>query len=95
LRYGKRQPDGFARLSCNILIIDVSATTVPRLLSGDVEALEISLWNGERDSEFNNSHSADGIFFACKLTGRGVDTSGSSSVINPLGNGFVLFTRKN
>src|SRR5579862_9789609 len=46
-RYGNKQPDGLDRLSCNILIIEVSATTAACLLSWGVDAREMSLWKGE------------------------------------------------
>ena len=65
------------------------------LLSVDSDARRINWKNGECSLLFSSSQIADGIFFASRVAGRGVETSGKSSVISPRGSGRVLFTRRN
>ena len=55
----------------------------------------MSLQNGDVVSWFNQSQIADGICLFDRLAGNIVFTDGSSSVINPRGSGFELFTRRN
>src|SRR6266568_1562014 len=89
-----KHPDG-ERHSSSILTTTVSVITAERAVLESDEARRISPQNGDVSRWLSKLHSSEGICLIDNRGGSGVSTSGSSSVTNPRGNGFVLLTRKN